>query len=320
MKTISFVSGCYNEEENVGELIRRIRVVMAGLPAYDYEIIFIDNSSEDRTVEVLKGFAAEDRRVKIIVNTRNFGQIRTGYHAMMQARGDAIVGLVSDLQEPPELVPEFIRLWESGYKVVAAIKTRSRENPLMYRLRGLYYSMVRRMASTDLLEQFTGFGLYDRSVVEVLRPLREPYPYFRGLISDIGFKVARVEYTQAERLHGRSKNNFFTLFDMAMLGLTSHTKIPLRMATLFGFFAAALSLLVGMAYLVAKLVFWYTFTAGMAPILIGIFFLGSVQLLFLGVVGEYVGAVFTYVQNRPLVIEKERVNFDAPDATSQKAD
>jgi glycosyltransferase involved in cell wall biosynthesis len=310
MKLVSVVTACYNEEENVAELIDRVRVVMSGLPTYDYEHIFIDNCSEDRTVAVLKEIAAKDRRIKIIVNVRNFGHIRSPYHALLQAHGDAVISLVADLQDPPEMIIDFIKKWEEGYKVVVGIKTSSREVWWMYRLRSLYYRMIKRLASVEMLSQFTGFGLYDRKVMDVLRGLREPYPYFRGLVSDIGFNIARIEYTQPVRQHGKTKNNFITLFDMAMLGLTSYTKIPLRLATLLGFFAAGCFLLVGMGYLIAKLLFWNTFSAGMAPIMIGIFFLGSVQLFFLGVVGEYVGAIFTYVQNRPLVIELERINFD----------
>lgn len=312
MKTISIVTACYNEEGNVAELIRRVRAVMSGLTAYAYEHIFIDNCSTDQTVPRLKAFAAEDRRIKIIVNARNFGHIRSPYHALLQARGDAVISLVADLQDPPELIPDFVRKWEEGFKVVAGIKTRSREAWWMYRLRGLYYRLLTRVANARLLEQFTGFGLYDRQVIQILRGLREPYPYFRGLISDIGFEAARIEYTQPARQHGRTKNGFITLFDMAMLGFTNHTKLPLRLAVLLGFFAAGLSLLVGFGYLTAKLLFWNTFSAGMAPVVLGMFFLGSVQLLFLGIVGEYVGAIFTYVQNRPLVTEKERVNFEEP--------
>ncbi len=309
MKTLSIVTPCYNEEGNLAELIGRVRELMAGLPAYHYEHIFIDNCSTDRTLPLLRQFAAEDRRVKVIVNARNFGHIRSPYHALLQAQGDAVISLVADLQDPPELMLDFVREWEAGHKVVVGIKSRSRESWWRYQLRGLYYKLIKRLADVELLEQFTGFGLYDRQVMDVLRGLREPYPYFRGLISDVGYDIKRVEYTQPERRHGKTKNNFLTLFDIAMLGFTSFSKVPLRLATLVGFFTAGLSLLVGLGYLVAKLVFWNTFTAGVAPIMVGIFFLGSVQLIFLGIVGEYVGAVFTYVQNRPLVIEKERINF-----------
>lgn len=309
MKTLSIVSACYNEEANVPELIRRVREVMAGLPAYQYELIFIDNASTDGTVTVLKRFAAEDRRVKLIVNARNFGHIRSPYHALLQAQGDAVISIVADLQDPPELIADFVREWEAGHMVVAGIKTRSQESWWMYTFRGWYYALIRRLADVELLEQFTGFGLYDRKIMDVLRSLREPYPYFRGLVSDIGYNIKRVEYTQPARLHGRTKNNFFTLFDMALLGFTSYSKLPLRLAMFAGFVVAGLSLLSGFGYLVAKLLFWDRFSAGIAPVMIGIFFLGSVQLIFLGVIGEYIGAVFTYAQNRPLVIEKERVNF-----------
>lgn len=310
MKTISIVTACYNEESNVEELVQRTRAVMAGLPAYQYEHIFIDNCSTDETAQKLKAMAATDRRIKIIINARNFGHIRSPYHAILQAHGDAVVQLVADLQDPPEMISDFVRKWEEGSKVVVGIKTSSEENPVIYFLRGMYYKALRKFASVDLLEQFTGFGLYDRKVVDILRGLREPYPYFRGLISDIGYDIAKISYVQPARLHGRTKNDFYTLFDLAMLGFTNYTKIPLRLATLLGFCAAGMSLLAGFVYLIAKLIFWNNFTAGMAPMVIGIFFLGSVQLLFLGVVGEYVGAVFAYVQNRPLVIEKERINFD----------
>ena len=309
MKTLSIVTPCYNEEGNIAVLIGRVRELMAQLPAYDFEHIFIDNCSTDRTLLLLKQFAAEDPRIKIIVNARNFGHIRSPYYALLQAQGDAVISLVADLQDPPDLILEFVRHWEAGHKVVVGIKTRSRESWWMYRLRGLYYRMIKRVADVELLEQFTGFGLYDRKIMDVLRGLREPYPYFRGLISDVGYDIQRVEYTQPERHHGKTKNNFFTLFDIAMLGFTSYSKVPLRLATLVGFFTAGLSLVVGMGYLIAKLLFWNTFTAGVAPVMVGIFFLGSVQLIFMGIVGEYVGAVFTYVQNRPLIIEKERINF-----------
>jgi glycosyltransferase involved in cell wall biosynthesis len=315
VKTISIVSPCYNEEENVTEVVRRVREVMAGLPEYRYEHLFIDNRSEDGTLAVLRRLAAEDRRVKVIVNARNFGHIRSPYYGLLQARGDAVISLASDLQDPPELIREFILKWAAGARVVVGVKTSSQESGLVYWLRGLYYRGLRRVATVELLEHFTGFGLYDRAVMDVLRGLREPYPYFRGLISDLGFDIARVEFTQPRREHGVTKNNFTTLLDMALLGVTNHTKIPLRIATTLGFVAAGVSFLVGLGYLVAKLVFWDTFNAGIAPLVLGMFFFGSIQLLFLGLIGEYVGAIFTYVQGRPLVIEKERINFEDDDGS-----
>ena len=291
-------------------MVERVGAVMAKHPEYQYEQIFIDNASTDQTVVRLREIASRNHRVKVILNARNFGYIRSHYYAILQACGDAVVVMASDLQEPPEMIHEFIQKWEEGFLAVAGIKTASLENPFIFFMRGIYYRLIRMSSSVDLLEQFTGFGLYDRKVMEILRNLHEPYPYFRGLVSDIGFPVAKVPYTQAARVHGKTSSNFFMLFDVAMLGFTNYTKIPLRMATLLGFFAAGMSLLVGLGYLVAKLVFWNSFTAGMAPVLIGLCFLGSVQLLFLGIIGEYVGSIFTYVQNRPLVVEKERINFD----------
>jgi len=317
MKRISVVTACYNEEDNVEEVVRRVRNAMTQLSHCEYEHIFIDNCSEDRTVEKLKRLALDDHRIKIIVNARNFGHIRSPYHGLLQAQGDAVIYLVADLQDPPELIIDFIKKWEEGYKIVVGIKTASAENPLMYWVRGAYYKAIRKLASVDMLEQFTGFGLYDRSVVDILRGLREPYPYFRGLIADIGFDIFKIVYTQPERRHGRTKNNFYTLFDLAMLGFTNYTKIPLRLATMVGFVSSGISLIIGIGYLIAKLVFWNTFSAGMAPVLIGLCFIGSVQLFFLGIVGEYVGAIFTYVQNRPLVVEKERINFDGAGAGVQ---
>ena len=310
MKKISILTPCYNEQENVDALISKVRKTMALLvDRYEYEFIFIDNCSTDGTVDALKKYAKDDDRIKIIVNTRNFGHIRSPHYGLLQTTGDCVVLLVADLQDPPELISEFVEHWEHGYKIVAARKTKSREHPVMYFLRGVYYKLLGKFSDIPLLEQFMGFGLYDKCVIDVLRELNEPYPYFRGLISDVGFEIKEVEYTQNKRKDGETKNNFYTLFDMAMLGFTNHTKIPLRLATLTGFFGAFVSLLVGVVYLVYKLLFWNSISVGIAPLVIGLFFAASIQLFFLGVVGEYVGSIFTYVQNRPLVIEKERINF-----------
>ncbi len=308
MKTISIVTPCFNEEENVEELHRRICAAMQGF-GYDYEHIFIDNASTDGTVGKIRELAAKDPHVKAILNNRNFGHIRSPYHGLLQAAGDAVISMASDLQDPPERIPEFIRKWEQGYKVVIGVKTQSRENGFIYFLRTGYYRILRRLSDVDLIENFTGFGLYDRKVIEILRQLNDPYPYFRGLIADIGYPIARIEFVQPRRIHGLTKNNFYSLYDMAMLGLTGYTKIPLRLATMLGFVAAGLSFLVGLVYLVYKLIFWAEFSVGLAPAVIGLFFLGSVQLIFLGIVGEYIGAIYTQVIHRPLVIEKERINF-----------
>ena len=308
MKKISVITPCYNEDENLEELYQRICDVMEKLH-YDYEHILIDNASTDRTVEILRKLTAKDKRVKAILNTRNFGHIRSPYHALLQTTGEAVVCMASDLQDPPERIPEFIKKWEEGYKVVIGVKTRSEESGLFYFLRTVYYRILRKLSDVPLIENFTGYGLYDRQIVDALRDLKDPYPYFRGLIADLGYERAEVEFHQPRRKRGISKNNFYTLYDLAMLGLTGYTKIPLRLATMLGFFAAGLSFIVGLVYLIYKLLFWQQFTLGSAPIVIGLFFLGSIQLFFLGVVGEYIGAIYTQVIKRPLVIEKERINF-----------
>ena len=308
MKTISIVTPCFNEEENVQELYDRIKNVMTGSD-YNYEHIFIDNASTDHTLELLRGLAAKDKRVKVIVNMRNFGHIRSPYYGLLQARGNAVIILASDLQDPPERISDFIQKWEEGYKIVIGVKTQSQEASLLYFLRTMFYRVLRKLSDVELIEHFTGFGLYDQQVIEILRSLNDPYPYFRGLIAEIGFPIAHIEFIQPRRKRGITKNNFYTLYDMAMLGLTGYTKIPLRLATMIGFLTAGISFLVGLTYLIYKLIFWANFSVGLAPEVIGLFFLGSVQLIFLGILGEYIGAIYTQVQHRPLVIEKERINF-----------
>jgi glycosyltransferase involved in cell wall biosynthesis len=307
-KLVSIVTPCFNEAENVEELYSRIQTTLKGMD-FNYEHIFIDNSSTDETVSILKAIALKDKRVKIIVNSRNFGHIRSPYYGLLQGSGHAVIIMASDLQDPPELIPQFIRKWEDGYKVVIGIKTKSEEFGLFYFLRSLYYRVLRSLSDVRLIDNYTGFGLYDQRVIEILRTINDPYPYFRGLIADIGFEMAEIAFTQPRRKRGITKNNFYTLYDMAMLGVTNYTKIPLRLATMFGFFSALISFLVGLIYLIYKLIFWYQFSLGSAPLVIGLFFLGSVQLMFLGIVGEYIGAIYTQVMHRPLVIEKERINF-----------
>jgi glycosyltransferase involved in cell wall biosynthesis len=312
MKLISIVTPCYNEADNVQELHARLVLVREQLPQYRFEHIFIDNASTDGTVAQIKEIMARDRSVRLIVNARNFGHIRSPYHGILQGAGDAVVCMASDLQDPPELVPALVRAWESGYRVVAAIKEGSRESRSMWLLRSAYYRLVRKLAEVQLLEHFTGFGLYDRRVIEVLRKLDDPYPYFRGLIAEIGFPVARVPYQQPGRKRGITKNNFYTLYDMAMLGITSHTKIPIRLATMAGFCLSIISFSISLTYLVLKLLLWDRFQLGTAPLLIGMFFFGSVQIFFIGLIGEYVASIHTQVLRRPLVVEQERLNFDAP--------
>ena len=310
MKLISVVTGCYNEEENVEELYRQVKEVFAGLPGYRYEHIFIDNASRDKTAAILKELAKKDRNVKIIVNAKNFGHIRSPYHALLQAQGDAVIALVSDLQDPPSMIRDFIRKWEEGYKIVIGIRKRSKGNPLMFTIRKLYYNLIDRIAETEHIKSFTGFGLYDKSFMDILRKLDEPYPYFRGLVAELGQERFEIEYEQPERKRGKTNNNFYTLYDMAMLGFVNHSMVPLRLASFTGFVCAFLSLLVAIGYFIYKLIFWYQFQLGIAPLVVGFFFFMSVQLFFIGMVGEYIGAIYTQSKKRPLVIEKERVNFD----------
>lgn len=311
MKLISIVTPCFNEAENVVELYERIKAVQKQLTQYRFEHIFIDNASTDATVARVKKIIERDTTVRLIVNARNFGHIRSPYHALLQASGDAVICLASDLQDPPELILDMVRAWESGYRVVAGVKQKSRESRAMWLVRTFYYRLAKKLADVKLLEHFTGFGMYDRRFVDVLQSLGDPYPYFRGLVAEIGFEVATIPYEQPGRKRGITKNNFYTLYDMAMLGITSHSKIPIRLATMAGFALSIVSFLISLTYLVLKLVLWDSFQLGTAPLLIGMFFFGSVQIFFIGLIGEYIAAIHTQVMRRPLVVEQERVNFEA---------
>ncbi|TCR03914.1 glycosyltransferase family 2 protein [Neorhizobium sp. JUb45] len=307
-KKISIVTPLFNEAENVTELCERIAAVMSALP-YDYDHLCIDNCSSDKTVEILRARAAHDPHLRVIVNARNFGYIRSSYHALLQASGDAAVLIASDLQDPPEIILEFVKKWESGFKTVMAVKPVSEESSLMFAVRKFYYKTIGRISDVPLVPNATGSGLFDRVVLDVLRKLDDPYPYFRGLVCEIGYPIATIPFTQPRRMRGVTSQNFYSLYDMAMLGITKHSKVPLRIMTLSGFGVACLSLFVALGYLLAKLVFWNSFEIGLAPILIGIFFFGAVQMLFLGMLGEYIGAIQTQVRKLPLVTEQERINF-----------
>jgi glycosyltransferase involved in cell wall biosynthesis len=309
-KLISVVSACYNEEENVRDCYEQVKKVFEGISAYRYEHLFIDNASKDGTVAILREIAAKDKNVKVIVNARNFGHIRSPYHGMVQAGGAAVISVVSDLQDPPELIPQFIKKWEEGFLVVMAVKADSDETPVFYTIRKLYYELVARLAEIEVIKNATGFGLYDRRFIDILREIDDPYPYFRGLVSEIGFPTAQIPYRQPIRMRGITSNNFYRLYDMAMLGITNHSKVPLRLATMLGFAVSFVSLCVALGYFVWKLLYWDSFQLGLAPLEIGLFFFGSVQLFFIGIVGEYIGAIYTQVQKRPHVVEMERINFD----------
>lgn len=309
-KKISVSTNCFNEVGNIRELYNRIRAVFEKHPEYEWEIVIADNRSTDGTRELLRKIASEDKRFKVILNSNNFGHIRSPMNAFFHTTGDAVVIMCSDLQDPPELIHDFLQKWEEGYQVVCGVKPESKENPLMFGVRRFYYWLLSRFSETEQVQNFTGYGLYDRKFVEAFRKFHDPYPYFRGMIGEIGFRRIEIPFVQEMRKHGKTKNNFFTLYDMAMTGFVNHTKLPLRMAVFTGFFIAACSLLVALAYLIYKLLYWDTFQLGLAPLVIGLFFFSAVQLIFIGIIGEYIGAIWTQVKNKPLAIEEETINFD----------
>ncbi len=310
-KIISILTPCFNEEENAQKVYEAVAEVMQQIPQYDYEHVFIDNDSTDATVAILKGIATNDKRVKIIVNARNFGHLKSPYYGMQQCTGDAIILFVADLQDPAEMIKTFIEKWEQGHKIVVGVKNKSEENRLMFLTRKLFYSLLYKMSSEaePPIKNFTGFGLYDRAFIDMLKTFDEPDPYFRGMITQVGFKHLEIPYTQPQRKFGKTKNNIFTLYDTAMLGFTNHSKLPLRLSAVIGFFASMLSLLVAIIYFILKIIFWNKFQLGLAPLVCGIFFFSSIQLFFIGIIGEYIGAINTHIRKRPLVIEKERINF-----------
>ena len=304
--TVTIALPCYNEAGNVVELHQRLCRVVDGLPGYRFVFLFIDNASTDGTVDLLRTIARTDPRVAVIVNARNFGHIRSPFHALMEAPGDCVVMMCTDLQDPPELLPDFLRAWEAGAEMVVGQKQSSAESRAMWLARSLFYRIARSIADVDLLEHVTGFGLYSRRALELMRSYADPYPYLRGMVVDIGLPFTVIPYEQPLRHRGITKNNFFTLYDMAMLGFTSHSRMPLRLATMAGFLLALASLVVAMLFLVLKLTFWDLFPAGYAPAVIGVFFLGSLQIFLIGVLGEYVGAILMQVRHRPWAVELER--------------
>ncbi len=310
-KLISIATPCFNEESNILLMIEKVKSIFETYSdKYDFEMIIIDNSSTDNSVNIIREECKKDKRIKLIINSRNFGWIRSPYYGLLQAKGDAVVYLASDFQDPPDLIPEFLQKWEEGSMIVMGIKSQSEESFLMFKLRSLYYSVIDKISNNKLYKNFTGFGLYDKRIIEILKQFNDPYPYFRGLISEVGFKKEIITYLQPTRKRGISASNFYALYDVAILGITSYSKIPLRLATMLGFAMSLLSLLVAILYLILKLTFWFNFPMGNAPTVIGIFFIGSIQLFFIGILGEYIGSIHTIVQKRPLVIELERINFE----------
>ena len=308
-KLISIVSGCFNEEDNVEELYVRLSAVMLEFPSYDYEILLIDNASSDRTVEVIRKICLHDKRLKAIVNVRNFGHIRSPYHALLTAQGDAVIGMASDLEDPPELVANFIREWERGFKIVIGVRRKSEERGVIPLMRKIYYALITRISDIPQVKNFTGFGLYDKKVMDILRSIQDPYPYFRGLICELGFPRAEVIFDKPLRKHGISKGSFFIYLDSALLGIVNHSKAPLRLATLIGIMMSTISFVFGAYYFVSRLFMWEQIQSGIAPLAIGLFFFLGVLFLLLGLMGEYIGLLVTHIVKRPMVVEAERINF-----------
>ena len=317
MKKVSILIPCYNEEENVVPMSEAIvELFTTQLPQYDYELLFIDNDSHDNTRPLLRQICAKNPKIKAIFNAKNFGQFNSPYYGMCQTTGDCTICLCCDFQDPVEMIPQLVHEWENGYKIVIGIKTGSKENPVMYWLRSCYYKLIKKLSDVEQIEHFTGSGLYDRDFIEILRKLDDPTPFLRGIVAELGYKRKEIPYVQPQRRAGKTHNNFYRLYDAAMLSITSYTKVGLRLATIFGSICAVISMAVALIYLVMKLIHWYDFPAGMAPVLIGMCFLGSVQIFFIGLVGEYILSINSRVMKRPLVVEEERINFDSEEKAS----
>lgn len=318
MKKISILIPCYNEQDNVVPMSTAISDLFANeLSQYDYELVFIDNDSHDNTRPLLREICERNKHVKAILNAKNFGQFNSPYYGTLQTTGDCTICMVCDFQDPIDMIPKYIHEWENGYKIVIGIKTTSKENKLMYFLRSCYYSMIKKFSNVEQIEHFTGSGLYDKDFVKVLRNLKDPKPFLRGIVGELGFARKEIPYEQPKRRAGKTHNNFYSLYDAAMLSFTSYTKIGLRIATIGGAIASAISLLIAFIYFILKFCMWDAFAAGMAPIIIGMFVIGSIQLFFIGLLGEYVLSINERVMNRPLVIEAERINFDSEEENEQ---
>lgn len=310
MKKISVMIPCYNEQENVREIAKAVVDILENkLPQYDYELLFIDNCSTDKTRLYLRELCKQNPKIKAIFNARNFGQFNSPYYGMCQTTGDCTITMCCDFQDPVEMIPKFVKEWENGYKIVSAIKSSSKENGFIYFLRTIYYKMIRKMSSVEMIEHFTGFGLYDKSFIELLKDLHDPIPFIRGIVAEFGYKRKEIEYEQPKRRAGKTHNNWYSLYDAAMLSITSYTKVGLRLATFGGFLGAIISFMIAMIYFIFKLIYWDSVPAGMTPLILGVFGLGSIQLFFIGLLSEYVMNINIRIMNRPLVIEEERINF-----------
>lgn len=317
-KTVSVMIPCYNEEENIVAITEAVENQLKQLPQYDYEILVIDNCSTDNTRPLLREICAKNKKVKAIFNVKNFGQFNSPVHGMLQCSGDCVITMCADFQDPVEMIPVFLKYWEEGYQIVCGVKTSSKENPIMYKLRSIYYKLIKKFSEVDQIEHFTGFGLYDRSFIEVLRKLNDPTPFIRGIVAELGGKRKEVPYEQPRRRAGKTHNNWYSLYDAAMLSVTSYTKVGMRLAVFIGMILAFLSLVVGLVYLVLKLIYWERFNAGQAPIMIVVSLMGSILLAFMGFLGEYISAINMRMMHRPLVVEEERINFDGLQPMAQK--
>lgn len=311
MKKISVVIPTYNEEENIVGLIKEVvEIFEKKLSNYDYEILCVDNHSKDRTQDYIRALCKENKKIKAIFNVKNFGQMRSPVHGLKQAYGDCVIRMCADFQDPPTMIEKFVRCWEAGEKIVIGVKKSSEEKKLIYHVRSFYYKMIRKITDIEHIDHFTGFGLYDKAFVDVVRKLQDPMPYLRGIIAELGYEYLAIPYEQKKRRGGKSKNNFYSLYDYAMWGITSYSRVVMRIATFLGFVISGISFLTGLIYFILKLIYWDRFSAGVAPMLIGMFFLGAIQLFFIGFLGEYVVSINTRVINRPLVVEEERINFE----------
>ena len=318
-KTVSIMIPCYNEEENIAAITDAVAAQMEQLPQYDYEVVVIDNCSTDNTRPLLREICAKNKKIKAIFNVKNFGQFNSPYYGLCQTSGDCAISICADFQDPVEMIPEFLKYWEEGYQIVCGVKKSSKERKFMYKLRTLYYKLIKKFSAVDQIEHFTGFGLYDRSFIEVLRQLKDPTPFIRGIVAELGGKRKEVPYEQPLRRAGKTHNNWYTLYDAAMLSVTSYTKAGMRIAVFAGLSMALISFLVGLVYLIMKLVYWDRFDAGQAPTIIIVSLMCSILLAFMGFLGEYISAINMRMMHRPLVVEEERINFDEDKEKSEEA-
>lgn len=309
-KIITIVSPTYNEEENVLLFYTRVNEIIKNILNYQFEFLFIDNASTDETANILKDLAKQDKKIKVILNTRNFGHIRSPYWGIIQSQGDATIYLASDLQDPPELIPQFIDAWEKGFKVVLGVKPESKLNFINHQLRKVYYIFLNKISDVPIIKNSTGFGLYDKEVLNEVRKINDPYPFLRGIIAELGYEVKQISFLQERRVRGYTKNNFYTLYDIGMLGIINHSITPIRIASLLGFLIGTTSFIFAFIFTILKLIYWNSFPLGISPIIIGMFFMFGLILIFIGFLGEYIGSIHTYLQKRPVVVEKERINFD----------